>query len=374
MHLYRSAEDYVAAELQLTGGKFARNLAFSHWDSQTAHVALQPWLDDDRLVQLGLPAQTQRLLAHEAAHLVRFLAMPNYRSHPEWIADGSASWIDRQAACKVGAMSDGVEDVMTSTQIVRVQRLLASADPPTLERIFLGQLDGLGFHERYDITYLFFRFLKEGKHVKGLNKLLDRARSLGGGSSYAEKLMAQVHKTFNEKKMSALEEEFRAYVAEFEPVWEEVHSSLEKRGDDWLQTAFPETNALAWHTSAMDRTEYVVRGSFEILPSGKQQLNLLLNRSDAGFISIAFTANYGITVFDQRSEGNVWNAVAAAEVASLLPLTELAFEVRVAGKQLTVLLAGDEVIQVELPRELLGPWGLGAQAGTSGFWRGVSVD
>ena len=41
VHLYRDAQDYEVAEEKLTGGRFRRNLAFAHFDTRSAHVALQ---------------------------------------------------------------------------------------------------------------------------------------------------------------------------------------------------------------------------------------------------------------------------------------------------------------------------------------------
>lgn len=374
VHLYRTSEDYVAADRELTGGNFARNLAFAHHDTRTAHVALQPALDDDRLEELGLPLQTRRLLAHEAAHLVRFEAMPNFRSHPEWLVDGAASWLDGEALRGLGIVDELGSAPHFASEVVRVREALAGDDPPTVERIFTGRLDGLGFYERYSVTSLFFRFMEEGKHKKRLGKLIDKARQLGGGPGYAKALMDQVRKTYSEKKMAALDEEFREWVAELEPEWFELYRSLEPRDGGWLQIAFPDTNAMCWRATPVGRTEYCVKGSFEILPTGGQQLNLLLNRSDEGFVSIAFAANYGVTVFDQRRQGNVWNRVATAEVKTLRSLTKLPFEVRVAGKRLAVLLNGEQVVAAELPRELPGAWGLGAQATSIGRWHDVVAE
>ena len=90
IHLYRTAEDYETAEAKVTGGKFKNNQAFSHWETQTAYIAIQPGCSEDVLTRVGLPAMTRRLIVHEATHLVRYATMPNFRSHPDWLADGAA--------------------------------------------------------------------------------------------------------------------------------------------------------------------------------------------------------------------------------------------------------------------------------------------
>ena len=94
VYLYRDPDAYVRAEYELTRGQFRRNLAFAHWGSKTAHVAIQPKIPDDVLETLGLNYQTLRLLVHESAHLARYHAFNNYRVHPHWFADGNASWLE----------------------------------------------------------------------------------------------------------------------------------------------------------------------------------------------------------------------------------------------------------------------------------------
>ncbi len=124
VHLYRDAAAYEAAEQELTGGAFKQNQAFAHWNSKSAHVALQPPLSDAALATVGLPYQTARLLSHETAHLVRFSAMPNFRYHPRWFADGSATWVEEQVLRQLGRLADLDEDPFWGTHVATVQSLI----------------------------------------------------------------------------------------------------------------------------------------------------------------------------------------------------------------------------------------------------------
>ena len=58
--LYRDIAGYEAAEQKLTQGRFKRNLAFAHYKTNSAHVALQPPLSDEGLADVGMPTLTAR--------------------------------------------------------------------------------------------------------------------------------------------------------------------------------------------------------------------------------------------------------------------------------------------------------------------------
>jgi len=102
VHLYRRAEDYLAVERELVGGKFDRNLAFSSFDTASSYVPVQPDLTDDALASVGLTAQTRHNVAHEATHLVSYRATPNFRSFPQWATEGAAVWVESETATARG--------------------------------------------------------------------------------------------------------------------------------------------------------------------------------------------------------------------------------------------------------------------------------
>ena len=180
VNLYRTGEDFDRVDQELTSGSFQKNQSFAHWRTRTVHVALQPAVSDENLALLGLPAPTRRLLIHEAAHLARFTAFSNYRSHPDWLVHGAASWIDGVVMEALGRAEAFERDPESSTSIARVQRLLERGELPGPDEIFEGMLGELSFTGMYDVTGLFFRFLAEGKSRKNLSKVLAKARQLGG--------------------------------------------------------------------------------------------------------------------------------------------------------------------------------------------------
>ncbi len=375
VHLYRTADDYMDAEFKLTGGKFKNNLAFSHWDSQTAHIAIQPECSDDTLKQTGLPTMTRRLIAHEAAHLARYAIMPNFESHPNWFADGTGEWIEDKVIAD-GGWSQGFEsEPATSTMIMEAQGLLKDHSLPSVDEIFNDDIDNVFWRKRYALRGLLFRMLVDSTDRETLESIMKQARQQGGGRKYPKILKGIVADALGSEKMSALNAKYKEYIAGMKPKWEEFYGSLETAGDEWTQIAFPKKNAIAWNTAPNNKDTYAITGEFKILPGWKQQLNLLLGRQSDGFFSIAIVAGGGLTAFEYKSADNNWNRLGYAPVDTLKLDRWVRFRVEVTKDKMQVVM--DEKPALSCPlgsRPARGPWGLGAQAGSAGMWRNIKFE
>jgi len=372
VHLYRTIADYEAAEQQLTGGTFKRNLAFAHHASMTAHVAVQPPVSEEVLDRLGLPHLTENLLAHEASHIVRFRAMPSFRAHPMWVVDGAAIWLAVQGELARKRIPSLDACPLSATEICHGQRLLAEGRLPTAEDLFHDRTDELSFYERYASRWLFFQFLASGPYAEGFGKALRKLRQMGGGATFDDRLRERVVKATAPTEQ--LDKAFHTWLRGRAPEWREVLRSLDTGRSPWVQTAFPDSNAIAWRKDPVGSSDYVVSGRLEILPGANQQLNVLLDKTDAGFASVALRSDGWITVFEYQSAENRWNRRGGVEHAGLRAQGPVPFGVRVKGEKLTVSVGEEEALTVKLTgRTMDGPWGLGAQAGTCGAWHEVVV-
>lgn len=368
VHLYRNAQDYETAEQELTHGRFKRNLAFAHFDTMSAHVALQPPLSDQALAEMGLPSQTLRLLAHESVHLVRYQNLPNFRSHPDWLADGLASYVDEKVVRQLGMLGEAVADPDYSSSILRVQKLIKGSALPSVEQILKDQLTDLEFFERYDVRWLLFRFLMEGKQSKKMHEVLSRARSLGGGNSYTDDLFEEFTKIFGKAKFKSLNKGFAKYVNSFHPQWEQVYRALYFKEGQWFQSSF-KSNAIAWRRSDGGK-KYTISGELTIFPGRRQQLNIFLGRSDKGFFSVALSADKGVTLFEYLSATNDWQSRGYMECKAIELGKPFAFKIAVAGKEVNVHINGEPLIRGKAKTlKLSGPWALSAQSGSSGIWK-----
>ncbi|HEB54206.1 MAG TPA: hypothetical protein ENI87_13215, partial [bacterium] len=182
VYLYRALADYVAADRERTGGRFAPNQAMSHWDSKTAHVAMQPPCADAWLERHGLPLQTQAMLAWEASHLARFELCRNFRSHPGWFYDGlAASVAERTLRERLPEL--GVAPFFEQ-KWRRVQRLLRNDELPAVSDLLGEGASDLDMRDRYAARIAFYRYAEEHA-AKALRRVARAVRTTGGGSGYA---------------------------------------------------------------------------------------------------------------------------------------------------------------------------------------------
>lgn len=374
VHLYREVDDYLAADRERTGGRFQPNLAMFHWNTRSAHVALQPPCGDAALRELGLPLQTEAMLAWEACHVARSELCANFRTHPGWLLDGLAA---TTSARVMQQRHPGLGPQPFFTQrLLRVQRLLADGTLPKVRALFADATDELDMRDRYAARVALFTFLADGEHAAALRELGRTVRSRDGGDGTAARVRAAATAAFGD-----LDTAFAAWVRAQAPAWDERGRSLWCVGDVWRQLAWPRERAEAWCTTPVTGGAFVARGSVRILPGDAQQLNFLFGRSDQGFYSLALVAGVGFTLFEHRYEGNQWLRVTGERLPAFAVGEPVPFVVHGRGSALTIELAGRQS-QVELPRALPDGvvWGVGAQGGaqgaatgSAGLWQGLTV-
>lgn len=276
---------------------------------------------------------------------------------------------------KKGRWSPGAEDdPNTSTMMVETVALLEKGDLPSVSDILRDRIDSVHWRTRYAIRWLLFRFLKKSVDQETFRSIMGEARRLAGGSDYSRHLNAFIEGALGRDEMKAIDGKFKAYLHAMTPQWEEVYRSLETAGKNWTQIAFPDKNAIAWRTEPAGKDGYVLEGRFKILPGWEQQLNLLLGRNLEGFVSIAFTAGRGVTIFHYHAKENRWERLGRAE-SDVLELDRwIRFRVEVGGDHVRVTLDKTSTLAVSLDgRSMRGPWGLGAQSGSAGLWRKVRL-
>lgn len=368
VNLYRTIDGYAAAEHELTGGKFRRNLAMAHPGTRSAHVAIQPPCHDETLRAVGLPAQTLTLLAWEATHLARYELCPNSEGHPQWLCDGLAALVAQQVAA--GTVPGRAEtSPYWSTIMRRTQRLSETEKLPSIGSLLSDETSDLDFYDRYGVRCELYAFLASGGSRSKLDKLLPEVRRMGGGSDLAQRVNERALAAFGAQDTS-----FAKFVASRRPEWEEIYRSLAVTGNEWVQIAFPESNAIAWRVEPLKSKSFSARGALRILPGDSRQLNFLLARTDEGFYSVAFVADDGFSVFDYRSRSNEWVRIGGARAPALRLGVSTKFAVQAKDRELVVDVDGSSW-KFALPRPFPDSvvWGLGAQAGGAGIWRDLVV-
>jgi hypothetical protein len=375
VHLYRRAADYQVASRELVGGKFDKNLAFSGFETRSAHVALQPDLTDEALAAVGLTSQTRHLLAHEAAHLVRFHASSTYRRHPDWLADGAAIWIEEESLAARG-WSERDEDPYVASDMIRAQKRLAGGGLPSARQILRDETRDLEMYERYAVRKLLFRRLVTRKDSAAFRAALTKALALEEGPGFRARFFDAVTAPYAAEGLDGLDLDFEQFVRSQTPAWDEVARALSTDGDAWVQTAFAREHAVAWRTSPVGEDSFEVRGQVEILAGAERRMSLLLGRDkERGYVSVDFVAGFGVevTLFDAKEAR--WRRLGAGATKSVQASRRAPFRVVVESGKLRVSVDGNDVVEADLREHpMTGAWGLGVPAGGAGVWRGVKVE
>lgn len=377
VHLYRNTADYLVDERALTGGVFDRNLAFTSHETRAAYVAVQPDLGAEALAAIGLTEQTRRLLAHEAAHAVRFRKYPSYRLHPGWFGDGAAQWIEDETMRAHGWCAPLEEDPHVAYEMTLAKKLLAGGHMPPARAVLNDRTDGLEFYTRYAVRRLLFRRLITRNDAGAFRAACTKALALPSGDDFAARFFAAVTSAYAAEGLDGLDLDFEQFVRSQTPAWDEEWRSLSTAGEAWAQTAFPERNAVAWRTAPVAADSYELRGELEILPGiGKtNQANVLLSRGADGWISVAFVAGYGVDVIARRIDGDRWDKIAEGPTPAVQLWRRIPIRVVVDGAKVSVRVDGNEVASAQVAdHDMKGPWGLGVQAGAAALWHGVKVE
>src|SRR5262245_13626458 len=374
-HLYPDQKSYEEGEAQLTKGALKGNLVFSHLASKSAHVLLQPSCSDEGLRAYAMRTLPRYLVAPEATHPDAYAFLPNALDHPDWFAEGAATYAGFQALEKLGQTRKQIEEPLSATSLQLCREMVAKGTLPTANGILSSEVGTLEFQQRYAVDHEFYAFLR-AQAPKDLARAVDAIASTGGGEGYRKALAAALDKIWSEKELEKLSDRFEAFLQQEKPRWKQEFRSLETRGEGYIQRAFPEKNAVAFRVdSSIDKLPASVSGTLHIWPGSSMQMNFLLGRSEGGFLSVALTAGQGVTVFRyDHGQPEPWTNLAFGESKDLLPGVDVPFRIELGKNELVVYVAEKEIARAALGgRSPIGPWGLGAQAGATGEWKDIQV-
>ena len=371
VHLYRDSEGFNAADQKLTGGEFNRNQAFAHFDSQSAHVALQPAVSDDLLGVVGLPRLSAGLLAHEMAHLVRYHHMPHsFRNHPDWLVHGVASLLDQRVLAARGYLKDPQQDPDFGSDCWRVKHLLKYGKLPSATTLLDDQALEVGFLHRYGVRWAFVSMLVS-EYPDKFQSFLKDLRRLGGGPGFAKRSKELLLEHL-EVDTAMLDRQFEEYVGDLSPKWIEIGRSLETFGPAWHQVALPNSTAAAWRQSALNDS-FSVSMTATIHNAGRNQLNILIGQRES-FSQISITAGFGLNVF-QFSDGE-WNMSLGKKVDGIAVDQPLKLSIKHDHKTRATLieLDGENIFKGKMALGTNNQLALGVQLGSAVTWEALKSE
>lgn len=379
IQVHRTVAGYEQAEYALTRGRFKEHLAFSSWETWESHIAVQPYLSDDALLQAGLPGLTRQQIAHEATHLASYREIKCYKQLPAWMGEGAACYVARRTLIDLGYAVSDASDPESSKDILRVREMIARGTFPSMD----GYLSGVELQgdrlQNYAFWGVSFEFLMSPGTGSAFRTGLRELSSLNLDAT-ADDVNRVFRNALTTRRIAGLDNSLRKYLESKKPGWDLVFRSLDVLPDRWFQGTL-QKNSIAWRLVSMP-SAYKIRGRFKILPGETTQLNLLLARHGDDMIQVCFVAGNAdrpgmVTVFDFRADlpdAQRYRQLAQQICPAIQVGREVPFEALVNEHELLIRVDDADVVRV--PRQSLdlsGAFGVGALRGSSGIWRQVEV-
>ncbi len=377
VHLYLTAGSFDEADQRLAGGRYLENRAFAQHAPLGAHVDLQPRLGSVALADGGFPAQTERLLAHETAHLVRYALIPHGEKHGRWLADGTAILAADRTMRQLHGGFGPESEPFTSTLIALAQRVQAGETSHSYAKILAGETHALDFLERYALHYTAVRLLLEGPYLDGAEHFLQSLRTDPPEPDPAS-LRARLSESLELESLGDLDAVLAEYLAVLRPQWIELRRSLETTPPHWDHVAYGSGPAVAWRT-ADTGPQYALRGDVSFRRGARGPMRVLLGRQPDGHIAVSFVPDEGVVVSRRHEKDGELESEAELGRVTVRGMPDgWPFEIVADGTSLDVLVDGISTIRLhrrpdEVDVRLEGPWGLEVAEGAAGSWEGFEV-
>jgi len=335
-------------------------------DNHTAFVTVQPAAE--ALRALGLSSQTRRLIAHEVTHLLCFDLLPDMTSLPGWMVEGLADSVAHEVLELLDRTRAIEEEPSTAGQILLVQELFGSNQAPRFGTLLRDKLGGFDYRQRYALRWLTYEFLRACRPEE-CARLFQAAYTVNAAGRALERVRPLLEHLWTPAELAALDAEFLGWVGALHPRWRQTAGSCEFDERGLVVLAPANADALAVNQTAFESLPFHVQGELRFLPGSGQQLHVVLAHREDSFLLVSFTGGWGVTLWRHEVRGARWLRRAAAEIPWLDAERALRFRLDASATALAISLDGEEVLRVPLDgAELLGRFGLGAQAGSNGAW------
>ncbi|TVP47097.1 MAG: hypothetical protein EA350_06030 [Gemmatimonadales bacterium] len=258
IRLYASEAPFLRADRRLASGRFARQQAFSHQRSRSAHILAEGSPDPRRWERFGPGFQGERLVVHEAAHLVTY-ALARDASWPSWVSEGIAShaeegWAEALSAAGPARTEGRLGEPWLHSQRHARARLLRAGGFPSAATLIRSDLDHLPLATRYAVWAAFVGVLLEepfrGRTREFLREIAGPRPPAGWTrASVADRFEAR----FDSATLDTLDARIREVISAEEVAWVELRRSAGWTPSGLLQLAVS-LDPLLWHPRETEPT------------------------------------------------------------------------------------------------------------------------
>jgi len=353
LRLYRSPNAFRSAVSKRTRGRFDHSFAFADYAAATGHVALQPYLSDEVLAEVGLPVLTRYQIAHEATHLWLAARSREYLDADDWIREGLATWIAGKVVTAGGWVSSFESDPFAATRLRRVQRLYLGRTR-TFTPCDKSWYDALGSPDRYALAWSWTRFLIEEAKIEP-NELWSR----------------NAHAKF---ESSALRSQFKDDCLAQRFGWYETGRTLQWHDGVGYQCAFDENTATAWCAGQRWPMGKSLSGTLTILANPGNEARVLLAKAADGHLVVSFQQKGGVQLHWQRSAYEPTTVLARSNDVPLQQGRSYDFQIRYRRGEVYVSIDNQRALRASLDAKQPGDgWGVGAGAGAAVRWSNIRL-
>ncbi len=323
--------------------------------------------DPQLLGRRDLPLTNKVDLANDASRAVIEHFFANHSSHPAWFTEGLAGLIEWKALHRIRLVWTPEREPVYSTSQRVAQRVATGKRLPSYDAFLSDSLDGVSLAEASALRRWFF--VELAKDENRLETLLRAAKQISGGADYPRALMGALHGIYGGPTFW---KRFEQSLVALKPEWEESTGTLSLRLKRWLQLAPKRHDAVAWNAERLGDESWSLEGTFQIQSGANSAMNVLLDRSLAGYVSVSMQSDAEIVVAEYNARTAKWKRLAVGSAGYARDDVNR-FRIEWNEGYLAVFADSARVLETKISRKMSGAWGLGVKANCAGSWADVRL-
>ncbi len=361
VNVYRDREEYLKADRDLNGGRFANNGGFFSIGDGKAHLLLAPRTEEAYTRRVPLTERMRGLLVHEASHMFWRRHVAWYEGAPQWALEGVAELCaEREAA---GRSSDHLyfsAGLRTLRRAAETGRLIPLED--LLVADLASQPDAFQRDLFYRESWALVRWLASTQ-PETWKALTADFSTVGDHRDSAVR-----GRTFFRKRVGDPRAVQAAWLEWIRSLpcgpWETKFGDWRLDGQELEGTAYPGTGSAIFHSQELTG-DATVSSEVWVQDLASGQADILLGGWDdraRNFVKVAFVKTGIVALLVLKEE--VWTRVAMAQAPTppVSPETWTRIAVEIRGRRVLASAGDTVVLEHELDDDdvrLDGRWGFG---------------
>ncbi len=361
LNVYQQREEYLKADRELNGGRFANNGGFFSVESGESHLLMAPRVEPEFTARVPLTERMRTLIVHEASHMFWRRHVAWYEGAPQWALEGMAEYCAERETGK-----EALRGVYFSTGLQSLRRAVASGRLVPLEDIVAldlsAQADAFLRDLYYRESWALVKWLVETNPagwaalVKDFGSVSDRDTSAARGRTFFAKRIGDPR---------AIQKQWTDWLAALDAgPWEMKYGDWRLDAGEMEGTAYAKTGSAILNAQEL-KGDYSIEAEAWIQDFANGQADIVLGAWDdraRNLVKVAFMKS-GVTALLVLKEDR-WERAAFAQSAPVAVPAETwkPVRVQVSGRTIRAFVDGKQTLEHTIDDEdvrLDGRWGFG---------------